>query len=490
MNSADFAVLLEMRDILRKIVVNYDYYNESISAENEDVRLENGSNVRLEIQKLFNESGDKSKKTVQRVSIPAKLMNAAVLGISEEGSTRSAKMLAWSKLLNVKSTYSASDPLASIDLSDIDYIIISGGYDNSTNNRLNSMLAALGRNPQLDEFKPAVIFAGSRLSLENAKKELARPGLSFTVLANVLENSGYTAEEDLSGLNTLESQIAAKNDPDTKSEVSEEIKIRDLSYTRALRKISEVFCMKRGEKVLSALFTEGYSLLSHAEREARTTVFKNYAVPQEAGTLNQDVLESVFNDLFIEKRNVFDENFLQKTVLPIDTSKESFLFEPNRIIGISLTEKVDFEKFIDIISIPGMTKGTIYFLFDNLGIILASMTVFAAGTQGNNSFLRGFFNTNDIRNGWLFIPYGKFRKGAPAIYLEKLENDRKEDIVLKWGERRTIEIEPNSVVEIHAVGGVSLSKDGGDSTKKTIGTKESRKTLIFDLREEMNRWNG
>ena len=81
-----------------------------------------------------------------------------------------------------------------------------------------------------------------------------------------------------------------------------------------------------------------------------------------------------------------------------------------------------------------------------------------------------------------------FRKGAPAIFVEKLENDRKEDIVLKWGEYRVIEINPNSVVEIHTARGVRMSRNDTEISKKTIGTKESRKTLIFDLREEMHKW--
>ena len=246
--------------------------------------------------------------------------------------------------------------------------------------------------------------------------------------------------------------------------------------------------MKRGEKVLSVLFTDGYSLLSHAERDARTTVFKNYAIPQEAETLDLSVFKSVFNDLFIEKPTVFDENLLQKDVMSLDSVKETVIFEPNRIVGVSLTETISFENFVDFVSVPGVTHGTFYFLFDNLGIILAAMAFFISQKESDNSFLRGFFNTKDVKNGWIFIPYGKYRKGAPAIYIEKLENDRKEDLVLKWGERRIIEINSNSVVEIHTARGVLLSNNDAEGTKKTIGTKESRKTLIFDLREEMHEW--
>ena len=122
------------------------------------------------------------------------------------------------------------------------------------------------------------------------------------------------------------------------------------------------------------------------------------------------------------------------------------------------------------------------------GIILAGMSMFMQGKGANNSFLRGFFNTADIKNGWIFIPYGRFRKGAPAIFIEKLESDRKEDIVLKWGEYRVLEINPDSVVEIHTAKGVFMTKNDPESNKKTIGTKKSRKTLIFDLREEMHKW--
>ena len=485
MNSDNITVFLSMRNILRKIVVNFDYYNESISAETEDSTLEENSDIRQEIEKFYEKSGTKAEKTIQRIIIPERLMNAAVLGISEEGSTRSAKRLAWSKLLNVKRSYSASDAFSSIDLTGIDYIIISGGYDNSVNNRLNSMIVSLGKNPQLLELKPNIIFAGSILSLETARKELAKPGIRFSAQANVLETNNYAEDDELLQHNTINNSLQQM----TLWDEIEDMKINNLAYTETLRKVSDVFCMRRSETVLSVLFTDDYTLLSHAERGAGTTFFKNYAVPQGAETLTTDVFESVFNDLFIEKRTVFEENFQQKDVLAIDdTAEETVLFEPDRVIGISLTGKTDFETFVKLISIPGVTHGTIYFLFDDLGIILAGMTMFMSGRSGNNPFLRGFFNTQDIKNGWIFIPYGKFRKGAPAIFIEKLENDRKEDIVLNWGEYRVFEINKNSVVEIHTAKGVYMTKNDPESNKKTIGTKESRKTLIFDLREEMHKW--
>ncbi|MBO4710968.1 hypothetical protein J5681_03525 [bacterium] len=484
MNSENFTVFLSMPNIIRKIVVDFDYYNESISAETEDRTLGEESDIRYEIKKFYEKSGAKTERTTERIIIPERLLNAAVFGISEEGSTRSAKRLAWSKLLNVKTAYSASDAFFQIDLKDIDYIIIAGGYDNSVNNRLNSMIVSIGKNLQLLDVKPNVVFAGSILSLETARKELAKPGTRFYTQANVLETNNYASNEELIQQNTLPTFQQM-----TLWDEIEDVKINDISYTEALRKISDVFCMKRSETVLSTLFTDDYSLLSHAERGAGTTLFRNYAIPQEATSLTTGVFESVFNDLFIEKQTVFEENFQQKNVLPIDdTEKEKIFFEPDRIIGITLTDKINFETFVRLISIPGVTHGTIYFLFDNLGIILAGITVFMSGRSGSNPFLRGFFNTKDIKNGWLFIPYGKFRKGSPAIYITKLENDRKEDIVLTWGEYRILEINPNSVVEIRTANGVYMTKNEPESTQKTIGTKGSRKTLIFDLRKEMHQW--
>lgn len=484
MNSENFTVFLSTRNIVRRIVIDFDYYNESISAETEERAFEGNTDIRHEIEKFYDGTAPKSEKTIQRIVIPERLMNAAVFGISEEGSTRSAKRLAWSKLLNVKQAYSAADTFSTVNLNDIDYIIIAGGYDSSVNNRLNSMIISIGKSLQLLDVKPRVIFAGSRLSLEMARKELAKPGVRFSAQANVLETNSYADDEELMQQNSLPAMFQQM----TLWDEIEDVKINDIAYTEALRKISDVFCMKRSETVLSVLFTDDYSLLSHAERGAGTTFFKNYAVPQEAGTLTAEVFESVFNDLFIEKRTVFDENFQQKEVLTIDDTREAVVFEPDRLIGVSLTDKIDFETFIRLVSIPGVTRGTIYFLFDNLGIILAGMTMFLSGRSGSNSFLRGFFNTKDIKNGWIFIPYGRFRKGAPAIFIEKLESDRKEDIVLRWGEYCVIEINPNSVVEIHTAKGVRMTKNDPESNKKTIGTKESRKTLIFDLREEMHKW--
>lgn len=485
MNSSNFTVFLLMGNILRKIDIDFDYYNESISAATEDRTVGEDSAVRQEIEKFRRENKGSVEKTVQCIEIPKRLMNAAVFGISEEGSARSAKRLAWANLLNVKKVYTASDTISTVDLSDIDFIIISGGYDNSVNNRLNSMITYLGKNPQLAEFKPNVIFAGSRLSLETARKALAKPGIRFSSQPNVLETNDYTVGGD----SIMPQNTVPSFQPVTLPEKNDFRKTNDILYTEALKKISDVFCMKRSETVLSLMFTDDYSLLSHAEREIRTTTFKNYAVPKKADELDSALFESVFNDLFIEKRTVFDENFMQKDVLPIDnTEKESVFFEPDRIIGITLTEKVDFETFLKMVCIPGITHGTIYFLFDNKGIILASITVFLEKKKEAYPFLRGFFNTKDVMNGWIFIPFGKFKKGAPAIYIEKLENDRKEDILIRWGEYRVIELDADSVAEIHTAAGVSMTRNASDNGKKTIGTKKSRKTLIFDLREEMHKW--
>ena len=81
MNSENFTVFLSMRNLVRKIVVDFDYYNESISSETEDRILGEESDSMLEITKFYEESGSKTEKTIQRIIIPERLMNAAVFGI-------------------------------------------------------------------------------------------------------------------------------------------------------------------------------------------------------------------------------------------------------------------------------------------------------------------------------------------------------------------------------------------------------------------------
>ena len=122
MNSENFTVFLSTKHILRKISLYFDYYNESISAEIEEKTFEEGSDIRREIANFYERGDSNTEKKIERIVIPERLMNAAVFGISEEGSTRSAKRLAWSKLLNVKRTYSASNALSTIDLSDQPYL--------------------------------------------------------------------------------------------------------------------------------------------------------------------------------------------------------------------------------------------------------------------------------------------------------------------------------------------------------------------------------
>ena len=478
MNIANNTVFIFNNNILRKITLDFDYYQEEMSAETEDFLLKEGSDIQTETLRLHNKE---SNDEILRIIVPKQLKNSIILGISDEGSTRLARRLAWSNMLNVKHSYSTPDILSAIDLSDINYIIISGGYNHSPNIRLNNMITELGKNPMLALCKPKIIFAGSILSLEIAKKEVAASQLSLVVLDNLLENSDFAE-----GTNFADDEFLQAPDITTEKNISNEVRIHDFSYAESLKEISDMFCMKRGENVLSLFFTENYTLLSHAERKTRTNILKNYAIPGAASALTSNVLNTAFNNLFFEKQTVFDENFLQKDILSIDSPTTDVSFEPDRIIGVSLTPEIDFDKFIQIVSIPKVTRGTIYFLFDNSGIIPAAATIFLSKEINDNSFLRGFFNAKDIKNGWIFIPYGKFKYGNPAIYIAKLENDRKEDIVVKWGDYKIIEINSNSVVEIHTAHGVSLTKDN-ENTKKTIGTKGNRKTLIFDLREEMHK---
>ena len=94
MNSANFSVFLSMHNILRKIVINFDYYNESVSAEIEDKSITENNDPSDSGEFSAIQKPDKADKMLQRILIPEKLMNAIVIGISEEGSTRSAKRLA------------------------------------------------------------------------------------------------------------------------------------------------------------------------------------------------------------------------------------------------------------------------------------------------------------------------------------------------------------------------------------------------------------
>ena len=174
MNSENFTVFLSTRNIVRKIVIDFDYYNESISAETEERTFEGNTDIRHEIEKFYDGTAPKSEKTIQRIVIPERLMNAAVFGISEEGSTRSAKRLAWSKLLNVKQAYSAADTFSTVNLNDIDYIIIAGGYDSSVNNRLNSMIVSIGKSLQLLEVNNHSILV---------KKSVSRGHGNFNLIA-------------------------------------------------------------------------------------------------------------------------------------------------------------------------------------------------------------------------------------------------------------------------------------------------------------------
>ena len=68
MNSENFTVFISTKNIVRKIVVDFDYYNESISAETEERVFKESTDVRQEIEKFYDGNSPKSEKTLSSVS--------------------------------------------------------------------------------------------------------------------------------------------------------------------------------------------------------------------------------------------------------------------------------------------------------------------------------------------------------------------------------------------------------------------------------------
>lgn len=480
MNSTLFTAFLSIRSLLREVFISFDSSDGSISAETEDAAIEDSSNIQLAAKALYDKTLAQHRSAdylVEKpsgiITIPKRLMNAAVIGISEEGSMRSAKRLAWSMLLNVEKSFTASDSLSAIDLTDIDCIIISGGYNDSLNKKLENMIESLSKNPQLPQIRPEIIFAGSVMSLNNARSLLQPFTDKFSEYGNVLEDSSFSIpDKTLPTISSSHQSIPLSEQGD---------KIPSWNYTEALQKTSELFCTKRDDMTLSLLFTADYSLICTAARDALSTTFRNYAVPHEGSDLTQEHFSSVINELLLGKKTVFDENFLQKKVLPVEQETEKVFLKSRMIIGTSLNEKISFKEFIDIVTASGIIRGVTDFIFDEDGTMLAAMSIFLAKKREDRTFIRSFFDAKDIKNGSLIIPFGKFKKDSPALYIEVVEDDGKEDLILKWGKRFCIDVNPNSVVEIYAAKGVYLDEEG--KTKETVRTKDSVKTLVFELKD-------
>jgi len=410
--------------------------------------------------------------TVNKISgivIDKPLLTAAVLGISVEGSMKLAEQLAWSLLLDVKKRMTSYDELKPADLENIDFLVIAGGYDDAKSTRLDRMIGTIAINLSATQNRPTIIFAGSKLSRECAVRDLSHYAKNNDVIIreNVMDQEASSAS-----LNSLSDNSITQTET-AKSDIM--LRIPDI-----LPEITDLYCNRRRSRAVSFIFNDDYSLISTAERGDIEPIFRNCAIARSIGSIPEEHFESAYNGLFTKRQTIFDEGESLQRVLPIVRKNVQNNFFPDKVIGISLTGGVDFTKFISILTKIIRSQPTVEFIFDDTGFMTAVATIYMRD-RSINSYVDVFSDNNELKSGWLITPVGKFERGKPALTLEIVGVEKKEDLTLKWGEIEYINVGRHSVVEVYTEDKVFLDDE---KTAETFHSKDAGKVLVFDLRNK------
>lgn len=408
--------------------------------------------------------------TVNKISgivIDEPLLTAAVLGISVEGSMKLAEQLAWSLMLDVRKRLTSYDDFKPSDFENIDFLVIAGGYDDAKSTRLDRMIGDIAANLSTIQNRPSIIFAGSERSRECAVRDLSHYAKNNDVI--IRENVMDQETPSSSGHTLLDNSIT-QIEP-AKSDII-------LKIPEILPKITELCCNSRRSRALSFIFNDDYSLISTVERGDIEPIFRNYAISKSIGSITEEHFESAYNGLFTKRQTIFDEGESLRRVLPIVRKNVQSNFFPDKIIGISLTEGVDFKKFISILTKIVHNQPTVEFIFDDTGFLTAAASICMRDT---NSYIDLFSDSSELQSGWLITPVGKFERGKPALTLEIVGVEKKEDLTLKWGEIEYISVGRHSVVEVYTEDKVFLDDE---KTAETFHSKDAGKVLVFDLRNK------
>ncbi len=466
-----------MQSKIRTVVVEYGDNGTAFFVK--DI-FEKGDNFNFKehVRKLMQESSyhksdQPSKVSSSMMSIPPKLLSAVVTGMTSEGSLHACVKLARSMLLDIKKTFLINEMSESdINSCSEDVLIISGGYDDSENRQLHDFILKLTESQFIKKTKPAVVFAGSSSALPFAKVNIGTL-TDFTMLPNVLETSfcpeSLVAGEDISIKRSSTLMIS-----------SDQPKVPAFSFSNSLQKVTEMFCGRYVNKVLSVLITEEYSVVNECSRSAGKFHFKRYGLSMDDVSLKTADLSESLRSIF-QQESLPDRDFAQEDLLQIEKSERVEYYRPERIIGISLSGKAGFEKFLDVVSDPDLLRGVIEFVFDRDGVLLASAPMFFEKQGDHSGWLLDASYSENMVSGWIVIPDGTFVKERTCLTVYVSGNEERNEMSFLWGKRYVMKIDPFSVIEIDVSEKVYFE---GAGRKKVLKTGKAGRTIVFDLRKE------
>ncbi|MGI6394553.1 MAG: hypothetical protein ACOX2F_07480 [bacterium] len=424
------------------------------------------------VQEKYPRKADQpSKASSSIIDVPAMLLPAVVTGMTLEGSLEASLKIAKFMLLDVRKTFLISNmSQEEIDSCSENVFFISGGYDESENDVLKDFITKLYESEYLRKIKPTVVFAGSTTLLHFAKAKIGSL-TEFVSLPNVLET--VFSPEDL----TVRENFFLK-ESSTITLFSKQQKVRQHSLTDFLHRLTEMFCGKNTNNVLSLLMTERYSVAGECCKSSGMLRFQKRGIPLTIDALSGNEVFESFLDIS-KQQPLFDTYLNSSNILEIEPKKKKKYLRPDRIVSLSLCEEANLDKFIDMVCNPDVLKGIIEFVFDKEGAFLALAAMFFDEPGDCTSWLLEAIFAENVVSGWIVIPDGVFVKGKEALSVHiSGEEESRENLL--WGKRYALKVKPLSTIEIETFKGASFE---GIGKKRVFKTGKSSQMVVFDLRE-------
>ena len=447
-----------------------EYYQEQIKLV--DTETINGQFLSTASKLGFSQDGN-AKLEIFGVYVPDNLKKALVCGITRDGSLKAAERLARSLLFSPEVFYSDGDFNSTVKDSSCEVVVISGGFDDSDDTKINKLISDIAESEWFKKRKPKVIYAGNRDSVSVAQLKFS-PFTDFYEMRNVLEN-------DFSGndFNSLLKLDVGNSFPfSIKGSLLEKVKFS--TYQKSIRSLSKYLCGSNSGRVVSAMVTDNYTILNQCRLEAGKPVIENIAFSKNAEDLSPDDFSSSYTE-FSVGNSMTGDIFTAEDILPIGKKKHENFFRPDRIIGISLSEVVNIKKFLDLISDPDIVRGIVEYFFDNTGFFLMCGSVLSSDIPKKREKTDRIIEDHDINSGWLVIPDGDFIKDEIAleVYIGGDENDKTSQLF--WGKRYVIPIKEDSVIELRFKGSAFLI---GKGPVVVLRTGNRPGNLVVDIRKE------
>ena len=408
------------------------------------------------------------------VYVPDNLKKAVVCGITRDGSLKAGEKLSRFLLLSPEVFYAGGDFNNSVQDTSCDVVVISGGFDDSDDTKIRKLISDIAESEWFKKTRPKVIYAGNRNSVSAAQLSFS-PLTDFYEMENILEERPF--KNNRSSLCKLDLCDAVPFNVDGSSLG----KVTFSSCQSSLYSFSRYICGASSGRVVTALIKDNYSILNQCRFQAGKPVGENISVSKNADDICSDDFSNSYTEFSAQNETVTGDIFLAEDILAIGKKKSESFFRPDRIIGISLSEKVDIKRFLDLISDPDIVRGIVEYCFDNTGFFLMCGAILNSDFSTNKERIDKILEEHDVSSGWLIIPDGNFKKDAIAleVYIGGDENDKVSKLF--WGKRYTIPVKENSDVELRFKGSAFLL---GKGPVVVLKTEDRQKSLVIDIRKE------